>query len=142
MATKHYPPPTSDELLDRHQFYAKASCGLNQAEESIEALRLETVSLREKLESVAEVVKMYATRGNTIIAGVSVLWVLLGGILTTYVNSVISDSQHTVATINDLGTRLTLLESVNTANAEAISSIDKIKRNIATLQKELDEPRP
>jgi len=135
-------PPSSDDAIDRHQFYAKVSCSLNESNVDIDGIGRKTTAMFQKLDSVHEVVKMYATRGNTIIACISVLWLLLGSGLTMYVQSVIESAEHTVATVSDLEKRMTLVEATNTANAPAIESIEKIKRNLATLQKEMDEKHP
>jgi Mg2+ and Co2+ transporter CorA len=132
-------PPLSDNLIDRHQFYARVSCNLEEINIDIDGIGRKTTGMYEKLDSVNDVVKMYATRGNTIIACISVLWLLLGSGLTMYVNSVIEAANHTVASVNDLEKRMAMVEAANLANTPAIESIEKIKRNLANLQKEIDE---
>jgi hypothetical protein len=132
-------PPVSDEALDRHQFYAKLSCQLEETNIDIDGIGRKVGGMYDRLDNVQDTVKMAATRGNTIIACISVLWLILGSGLTMYVNSVIDAAKHTVASVNDLEKRMVVVETTNTTNAAAIESIEKIKRNIATLQKELDE---
>lgn len=139
MARDPCSPPTTDGVIDRHQFYAKVSCSLSESNADIDGIGRKTSSMYDRLDSVNEIVKMYATRGNTIIACISVLWLLLGSGLTMYVNSVIDAAHHTVESVTDLEKRMTVVENTNANNAAAIESIEKIKRNLTTIQKELDE---
>jgi hypothetical protein len=135
-------PPTSDEVIARHQFYAKISCHIEETNMDLDGIGRKSTGMYEKLDNVNDVVKTYATRGNTIIACISFLWLILGGGLTMYVNSVIDAAKHTVNAVADLDKRMTQVEATIANNAPAIESIEKIKRNISTLQKELDEKKP
>jgi hypothetical protein len=139
MAREPCSPPQSDDLIARHQFYAQVSCQLHESNVDIDGLGRKTSVMFERLDNIREVVKMYATRGNTIIACISVLWMLLGSGLTMYVQSVIESAKLTVEAVHDLEKRMTLVEATNNANSPAIESIEKIKRNLATLQNEMDE---
>lgn len=135
-------PPASDSQIERHQFYAKVSCNIIESNRDINGLGRKVSGMYEKLDDIADKVKEYATRGNTVIACVSILWFLLGGGLTMYVNSVIDTAKQTIAKVNDLDKRMILVESTLANQSSAIESIDKIKRNLATLQKEIEEKNP
>ena len=132
-------PPSSDEPISRHQFYAKISCQLSEINIDIDGVGKKVTSMYTCLGAVEDKVKEYSTKGNTIIACISVLWLLLGSGLTMYVNSIIDAAKHTVARVSELDKRTSLLETTTTNNAPAIDSIEKIKRNLATLQKEVEE---
>jgi hypothetical protein len=139
MASRHIHPPLTDDVIERHQFYAKVSCELEETNIDIDGLGRKTSAIFTRLDGVNDTVNTYSTRGNTILACISALWLMLGSGLTMYVNSIIEQAKHTVATVHELETKIAAIETLNTANAPAIESIEKIKRNLATLQKELDE---
>lgn len=133
------PPPSSDEPLARHQFYTNISCNLHETNGDVDGIGKKVNNMYIKLDAIGDKVKEYATRGNTIITCVSVLWFMLGGGLTMYVKSVIESANKTIETVRSLENRILLIETANTNNAPAIESIEKIKRNLATLQKEVGE---
>lgn len=141
MDRNYCPPPATDDPIDRHQYYAKVSCNIIEANRDVDGLGKKVSGMYERLDMIGDKVKEYATKGNTIIACISVLWLILGSGLTMYVNSVIDAAKHTVEQVSELDKKVALLESTAAANAAAVESIEKIKRNIATLQKEVEERR-
>jgi hypothetical protein len=120
MASRNIRPPLTDEAIDRHQFYAMVSCELEETNIDIDGLGRKTSAIFTRLDSVNDKVNMYSTRGNTILACISGLWLLLGSGLTMYVNSIIEQAKHTVATVHELESRVTAIETLNTANAPTI----------------------
>ena len=139
MPRDYLQPPSSDKPIDRQQFYTKISCSLNETNIDIDGIGRKVTGMYEKLDAVGDKIKEYSTKGNTIIACISVLWLLLGSGLTMYVRSVIDAAKNTVEKVDDLEKKVMLLETTTTNNAPAIESIEKIKRNLSTLQKEVQE---
>ena len=133
------PPPSSDGALDRHQFYAKVSCNLSESNNDIDGLGRKVSGMYAKLDHIGDTVKEYATKGNTVIACISVLWLMLGSGLTMYVNSVIDAAKETVATVESLEKKVMILEASAASTATAMESLEKLKRNIATMQTEMQE---
>jgi muramoyltetrapeptide carboxypeptidase LdcA involved in peptidoglycan recycling len=136
---RHVNPPSSDDLITRHQFYAEISRDMRETNDDIDGMGRKVTSMYDKLDMIGDKVKEYATKGNTISACITVLWFLLGSGLTMYVNSVIDAAKHTVETVAELEKKVIMLETTNTNNAPHIESIEKIKRNLATLQQEVQE---
>lgn len=136
---RHVSPPSSDDIITRHQFYAEISRDMRETNDDIDGMGRKVSSMFDKVDSIGDKLKEFSTRGNTIIACISVLWFILGSGLTMYVNSVIEAAKQTVATVSDLEKRMIIVEAANANNAPHIESIEKIKRNLATLQQELQE---
>ena len=138
---RHVDPPSSDDLISRHQFYAEISRDMNETNEDIDGMGRKINHMFDKLDSVHDKVKEFATRSNTIVACISVLWFVLGSGLTMYVNSVIDKAKETVENVAELEKKVLMLETTNTNNAPHIESIEKIKRNLASLQQEMQEKK-
>jgi hypothetical protein len=119
MASRNIRPPLTDEAIERHQFYAMVSCELEETNIDIDGLGRKTSAIFTRLDSVNETVNTYSTRGNTILACISGLWLLLGSGLSMYVNSIIEQAKHTLATVHELEIKVTALEAINTTNAPA-----------------------
>ena len=132
-------PPATDESLDRHQFYTKVSYVIHETNVDMDGLGRKVAGMNHKLELNSDKIKEFSTRANTIIACVSLVWFLLGGGLTMYVTSVIEAAKNTVEKLSEVEKKVVVLEASETKTAAAVESIEKLKRNIAMLQKELEE---
>lgn len=141
MTRELVPPPATDETIERHQFYTKVSCAMHETNVDIDGLGLKVAGINQKVEADGDKIKEFSTRANTIIACVSLLWFLLGGGLTMYVTSVIEAAKNTVEKLTEVEKKVIVLEASDTKNAAAIESIEKLKRNITLLQKEMEERR-
>lgn len=130
-------PPTSDDQIARHQFYAELSMDIREIDDDVNGLGRKLTRVFERVDMIGDKLKEFSTRGNTIIACISVLWFVLGSGLTMYVNSVIEEAKKTIATVNDLEKRMFIVESEIKNNEPHIESIEKIKRNLSSLQQEV-----
>jgi len=136
---RHVNPPSSDEPIARHQFYTEVSTDIREIDDDVDGLGRKLTRVFERVDTIADKLKEFSTRGNTIVACISVLWFVLGSGLTMYVNSVIDAAKETITTVAELEKRMIVVESENKNFTPHIESIEKIKRNLATLQQEIRE---
>lgn len=139
MTREVVPPPATDEAIERHQFYTKVSCAMHETNIDINGLGRKVTGINQKVDDDGDKIKEYSTRATTIIACVSTLWVLLSGGLAVYVNSVIETAKHTIEKVSELERKVIILEASDAKNTAAIEGVDKIKRQIVVMQKEIEE---
>lgn len=134
-------PPTTDETIPRHQFYASLAATVATNSSDIDGIGKKIVKLTEANDKVKEVLATNATRNKTLISAVVVMWTLLGGSITVYVN-------RSIANIDTMGTRITELEkkaeasNPNTAKiGELVARMDAMKNIVSEQQRQIDVVR-
>ena len=138
-------PPPSDEVLDRHRFYATVATSLSHDKEQDEAAVQTRTRLHQRVDEVAKIATAAAdalteikTQARTLASIASVLWVVLGGLIAWSLDKTVTKVDTFITTINkhdqaieDMKKDLLTLQSQK-------ESVDSLKRVVGTLQSEIE----
>ncbi len=78
-------PPSNDELIVRHTFYAKVSSEITTNSKDLDNLANNLRTFVTDFDSVKEEVKATETRNKTIITIAALLWTVIGGSVGLYI---------------------------------------------------------
>ena len=83
--THEIDPPSSDELIVRHAFYAKVSSGLTNHSKEINSVANNLRVFVTDFEVIKNEVKATETRNKTIITVAAIVWTVIGGSIGLYI---------------------------------------------------------
>lgn len=78
-------PPSSDDLIIRHAFYAKVSSELNSNLKDIDNVANNLREFVTDFETIKDDVRATETRNKTIITVAAVIWTVIGGSIGLYI---------------------------------------------------------
>jgi hypothetical protein len=139
-------PPQTDEMLDRHRFYATVATSLSYDKDADEAAVLTRNRLHARVDEVANVSKQSAdalseikTQARTLASIASVVWLILGGGVSWYLDKTITKLDNYIGIIEKDQRKIEDLEKEVATLQSQKESIDALKRVTGTLQTEIDE---
>lgn len=141
-------PPHSDEMLDRHRFYATVATSLSYDKEHDENAIQARNRLHHRVDEVASTAKESAnalseikTQARTIISIAGVLWVILSGGVTWYLDKTVTKMDNYVAIIEKNRQKIESMEKDITTLQLQKETIDSLKRVVQTLQQDIDNKK-
>lgn len=138
--------PQSDEVLDRHRFYATVATSLSYDAQADEAAIQTRNRLHQRVDEVATTANTTAdqvaeikTQARTIASVAGVLWLVLGGLVGWSTDKTVTKLDAYVAIIDKSQQRIESLEKELVALQTQKESVDALKRVVNTLQTEVDD---
>ena len=132
-------PPKSDELIPRIHFYASVASSINGNAKDIDGIGSKLAAFTVTFEKVRDDVRTASIRNKTLITAAVVVWTLLGGAVTMYV-------QRGLATFDKASDRIETMEK-KIASQEATldqrkgdtEKLAAITRKYDDIQRRIDE---
>lgn len=136
--------PQSDEVLERHRFYATVATSLSYDAQADDAAILTRNRLHQRVDDVAVSAKQSAeqlaeikTQARTIAGTAGVLWLVLGGLVGWSTDKTITKLDTYVEIIDKNQRRIETLEKEVLQLQSQKESVEALKRVVTTLQVEI-----
>ena len=132
-------PPTKDDLIGRHQFYANISNSANNNANDIDGVGKRVSSFVTTFEQVRDDVRTASIRNKTLIAAAVVVWTLLGSAVGIYIQRGLATFDKASERIETIEKKISMLEGTNDQRREVPGKVEALGRQLAELQRKVDE---
>lgn len=131
--------PGTDELIDRHHFYANLSNEIKNNTKDINGVGTKLADFSEKFETVRDNVKTTTIRNKTLIKVAIVVWTLLGSGITAYVKHGLDTFDKSRNQIEVLEKKITALEGILESHKNIPVKLEALTRKYDEAQRKLDD---
>lgn len=125
-------PPSSDEIIQRHQFYSTVAGNVNNTSKEIDEVSSQLDDFTKEFESVRDDVKTSNVRNKTLISVAVVIWTVLGGLGGAYLKSSFTSYDKNI-------TKLEQMDKHFEQNKDVPEKIEAIKKSMIDLEKRLKD---
>ena len=132
-------PPRTDELIERHQFYATITGHTVRNVQDIDGIGKKIIVFNENFDIVRDEVKATSTRNRTIITAAIVIWALISSVIGIYIQRGMAGADQLLSQVELLSKKSLLMETIIEQRKEMPGQIDALKRSVNEHQRLLDE---
>ena len=131
--------PRNDELIERHQFYARLAAAQDNNSHDLDGIGKKVTDLVKSHEHVRDTVKGAGTTVRTIVGAAVFIWTLISGIVGWYVQKTMSNYEVFADRVTVLERKVNILENDNDKRKDLPDKVDAVKRLLIEHQRQLDD---
>ena len=130
--------PIDDKPTSRQYFYTIMSIYLKQVREDVNGIGAKVRVQEVKFNEIRDNVKGDDIRNKTIIAIAIVVWTVLGGGITMYIQRGMTAFENSTTKIESLERKIFVLENKNEINKDIPKIVESNSKTLTTLQTQID----
>ena len=130
--------PKDDKFSSRQYFYTVMAIYLKQLTKDVNGIGAKVRDQETKVSDIRDNVHGDDIRNKTIIAIAVVVWTVLGGGITMYIQKGMTAFENSTTKIESLERKIFILENKNETDKDVPKTVEAISKKLVTLQTQIE----
>lgn len=136
---RHIDLPKSDEVIERHQFYATISSLTNNNSSDLVGIGDKIAKFIDSFDKLRDGVNATTIRNKTIIGTVVIAWSIVGGAVGVYIQKTVATAEQVIVRLTTLERKVDTLETTSDSRKDIPDKIAALTRKNGELERRIEE---